>query len=96
MAVVGLTKFREGLHYSFLPITEASLEEVCCLFGKVDILFKSGMAGKGFLLANTGLHIAFDDNSLAEYHSACSSKKSLRDFIDRQAYWDTIVSNIDW
>ncbi len=93
---VRLSKFREGLHYSFLPITESSLEEVCCLFDKVDALFKSGMAGKGFLFAKTGLDIAFDGNSLAEYHSACSSKKSLRDFIYRQAHEDTIVSNMDW
>lgn len=93
---VRLSKFREGLHYSFLPITETSFEEVCQLFDKVDILLKSGMAGKGFLFAKTGLNVAFDGNSIAEYRLACSSEKSLRQFIDRVAHWDTIVSNMDW
>lgn len=93
---VRLSKFREGLHYSFLPISETSLEEVCYLFDRVDVLLRSGMAGKGFVFAKTGLNIAFDDNSLAEYRSACSSKRSLRNLIDREAQWDAIASNMDW
>ncbi len=93
---VRLSKFREGLHYSFFPITEASLDELCCVFDKTDTLFKSGAPGKGFLFARSGLNIAFDVNSVAEIHKACSSNKSLKEYIELRAYWDTIAINMDW
>lgn len=93
---VRLSKFREGLHYSFFPITEASLDEVCRVFDKTDTLLKSGAPGKGFLFARSGLDIAFDVNSIAELHTAYSSKKSLKEYIEWRAHWDTILSNMDW
>ena len=93
---VSLSKFREGLHYSFFPITEASLDEVCRVFDKTDTLLKSGAPGKGFLFARSGLDIGFDVNSIAELHTACYSNKSLKEYIELRAHWDTVVSNMDW
>lgn len=93
---VRLSKFREGLHYSFFPITAASLDEVCRVFDKTDTLLKSGALGKGFLFAKTGLDVAFDVNSMAKLHTACSSNKSLKEYIEWRTHWDTIFTNMDW
>ncbi len=93
---VRLSKFREGLHYSFYPITETSLDEVCQVFDKTDKLLKSGAPGKGFLFAKSGLDIAFDASSRAKLRIACSSNKSLKEYIEWMAHWDTILTNMDW
>ena len=93
---VRLSKFREGLHYSFFPITAASLDEVCRVFDKTDALFRSGAPGKGFLFAKSGLDVAFDASSRAEHRTACSSNRSLRKYIEHMTYRDTIFTNMDW
>lgn len=93
---VRLSRFRDGLHYSFFPITAASLDEVCRVFDRADRMLKRGAPGKGFLFAKSGLDVAFDVNSRARLQAACSSDKSLKEYIEWRAHADTIFTNMDW
>jgi hypothetical protein len=91
-----LTRFRDSVQFNFLPVGHDDHQQVCTLFDAIDDLLATGRTKMGYEYAKSGLHVAFDEDSLKRYKEAMKSKDALKKLIDRQSrLWELHV-NMDY
>jgi len=93
---IRLSKFRESIHYSFIPIREAKFEEICFLFDCVDQFIDNGKYKLGMQYITAGLDVAFDKESVDEYNLAMQSEKNFLELIEYVSYTTMMDMNMDW
>jgi hypothetical protein len=91
-----LSRFKDSIHYSFLPISEKSFKDVCSLFDRTDAFLKSGKTKYGVRYAESGLDVPFDSVFMSEYRSASTSDEAFKEFLDRTCYLADQSENMDW
>ncbi|MFC1956944.1 hypothetical protein ACFLVY_01430 [Chloroflexota bacterium] len=91
-----LSRFRNSVQYSFLPITTMSYEEICSIFDEVDSLLKEGTTKYGVRFAESGLDLPFDAKSISRYHAAQESDEAFESFVEFVGYWSDLSVNMDW
>ena len=93
---VGLSTFKDSIHYSFFPVTPESSKEMCTLFDKTDKFLRTGCTKYGMMYVEAGLDVAFDDPSISRYHSAMKSGGHFAALIEADSNADMIRTNMDW
>lgn len=91
-----LSRFTESIHYGVFPLKDASFDEACDLFDKVDVKLRNGSTRYGMKFVESGLDVAFDKDSCDEYKSAMCSDEEFDKLLDRLSYFADMHTNMDW
>lgn len=93
---VCLASFKNSIYYSFLPVNMDSYKDICALLDEVDDFLRDGKTKYGVMFAESGLDVAFNKESLAEYTPATKSDDDFKSFIEQKGYIDMIYTNMDF
>ena len=101
-----LTKSNETLRFSFsrlgeidfgfYGIDETVYRYICNTFDGFDSFLKTGITKYGMQYLESGLSVAFDNNSKQMYVSAMKSDKEFKEFIEYKSYMHDRAVNMDW
>ena len=91
-----LSEHRESVHYSFMPINEDSIMKICKVLDEVDAFFTTEKTKYGFRYAETGLDLAFDKKSCAEYITATKTDEEFESFIEGRSAFQDMYDNMDF
>ncbi|MFB3906124.1 MAG: hypothetical protein ACE15E_21980 [Acidobacteriota bacterium] len=91
-----LSGFTRTIHYSVFPLPAASFTEVISLFDAVSRYLEEGPSHFGFLYAESGLPVHFDERSCRQYSEAMTSHEQFQRFLDRESYFQAQATNMDW
>jgi len=93
---VSLSRFKDSIHYSLIPIRSNSFEEFCRVLDDVDTFLESGPLSLGCRYAKSGLDVSFDEDSVREYARAARSDEEMEEFIEMTAWHYEQAINMDW
>lgn len=91
-----MSRFTKSVHYGVFPLKDVSFAETCALFDAVDSHLHSGRTRYAMRYAESGLDVAFDKKSRADYKKAMQSDESFDELLDRLAYFEDMHANMDW
>lgn len=91
-----LSRFRDSIHYSFFPLAMDSYMQICDSLDEVDDFLRTGKTKYGVMFAESGLDVSFSRKSLVKYKVAAQSHAKFISFIEREAYYDSIFTNMDF
>lgn len=91
-----LTRVAEAPHYQFPGFGEQPLDDSPFeLFDKVDKWMREGPTREAFAFIESGLDLAFDAKTIGDLNKAIETG-TFSEYLDAQAYWDMIATNMDW
>jgi len=82
-------------HLVFGMLASKPFKEICDAFDSF-VSFMEERFPLAWEYGESGLNVAFDAESRAEYRAATSSKEAFAQFLDRESYRDMVHSNMDY
>lgn len=78
-----LVAVRDSWTFSFIPIPEASYEEICVLFDDVDAFLARAHTRYGWKFAESGLDVVFDGKTREGYRQAMASEEAFEAMLEK-------------
>ena len=92
-----LTRQREGVpHLSFVPFPQTRYADCCQLFDELDAILRDPPTHFGTRWAESGLNIAFDADTRAEYAQAMESEEQFEELLRKTSYLNDYHTNMEY
>ncbi len=90
-----LRRTPKGLSFGF-RLTDDSFNQIVEVFARFDEVLKTGKLRSVVTWAESGLPVAFDSKSCAQYRAAMKSESDFDDLIERTSYFHDLNVNMDY
>jgi len=91
-----MSEYKRSVHFSLTPIREESFQEICLTLDSVDHFLDYGIMRIPMLYVKSGLDVAFDKRTIAEYQDASKSEADMEAYIGAIAWQTDQAANMDW
>jgi hypothetical protein len=90
-----LVAVRDSWTFSFIPIPEASYEEICALFDEVDAFLTRSLTKYGWRFAGSGLDVVFDGKTRDEYRRAMATDEAFEAMLKKLSLEEDFHRNME-
>jgi hypothetical protein len=91
-----LSRHQDSWEFQFVPLPEATFEDVASVFDEFDAYLETGPTKYGMRFAKTGLDVCFDTDSRARYAAAMTSEAEFEEMIAFLSYDHDRHVNMDY
>lgn len=91
-----MSSVKDSVHFNFFPIDKIGFEEICSVFDEFDKYLSLVTLPKVWKLADSGLNLALDENSLNELLKASSESEVYEQWIELNCHWRDQIDNADY
>ncbi|MCH7484923.1 MAG: hypothetical protein IIA90_07225, partial [Chloroflexi bacterium] len=91
-----LSRFKDSIDHGLFPLKEVSFREVCDFLDDVDAHLREGPTAGAMMFIESGLDVAFDEESRDRYTKAMQSDADLENLIEGLSRLEDIEVNMDW
>lgn len=79
-----------------LPIGHSDFKDICVTLDECDHRLRNGSLKQAFQYIEAGLNLYFDATGQQDLKEALDCEESMEDFIERQADFEDMHTNMDW
>lgn len=91
-----MSSVKDSVHFNFFPIDKIGFERICSVFDEFDKYLSLITLPKVWKLADSGLNLALDENSLSELLEASNESEVYEQWIERNCHWRDQIDNADY